>query len=70
MEMEESIRLTDEDAKVLINKIAKCRTGAEFQMLDIKTRNLCIHKLHKNGVSIRHISRLTGISRKIVERNI
>lgn len=70
MEMEESFRLTDEDAKVLINKIAKCKTAAEFQMLDIKTRNLCIHKLHKKGVSIRQISRLTGISRKIVERNI
>lgn len=70
MEMEDSFRLSDDDAKALINKIAKCKTAAEFQLLDIKTRNLCIHKLHNKGVSIRQISRLTGISKKTVERNI
>jgi REP element-mobilizing transposase RayT len=70
MDMEEGFRLTDEDAKQLILEIAKCRSASEFQQLDLSERNTYIHKLHEKGVSIRQISRLTGISKKIVERNI
>ena len=69
LELAENYRLTDEDAKVLILKIAKCKDAAEFQSLDISSRNLYIKKLHKRGLSIRQISRLTGISKKIVELN-
>ena len=70
MDMEEGFRLTDEDAKQLILEIAKCQSASEFQQLDLSERNTYIHKLHEKGVSIRQISRLTGISKKIVERNI
>ena len=35
-----------------------------------KKRNYYIEKLYKHGLSIRQISRLTGLSRKIVENNI
>ena len=70
LEMEEAFRLTDEDVKMLIAKFAKCKNASEFQGLDSSARNSCIHKLHKKGASIRQISRLTGISKKIVERNI
>ena len=70
LEMEETFRLTDEDVKMLIAKLAKCKNASEFQELDAPVRNSCIHKLHKKGASIRQISRLTGISKKIVERNI
>ena len=62
--------LTDEDVKMLIAKLAKCKNASEFQELDAPVRNSCIQKLHKKGASIRQISRLTGISKKIVERNI
>ena len=70
LEIEDHFRLTDNEAKILICRIAKCKSAAEFQMLDIKQRNLCIHKLHKKGLSIRQISRLTGVPKKIVEMNI
>lgn len=70
MEMDEHFRLTDEDAKLLILKIAKCKNAADFQQLDVAKRNVCIHKLHEKGLSIRQISRLTGISKRIVELNI
>ena len=70
LEIENHFRLTDNEAKTLIIKIAKCKSASEFQLLDIKKRNSCIHKLHKKGLSIRQISRLTGISKKIVETNI
>lgn len=68
--MEDRFRLTDEEAKALIIKISKCKTVGEFQLLDSAMRNSCIHKLHDKGLSIRQISRLTGLSKKIVERNI
>lgn len=70
LELEDHFRLTDDEAKALIIKISKCRTIAEFQLLDRNARNACIHKLHNKGLSIRQISRLTGISKKIVEVNI
>jgi len=70
MEMDETIRLTDADVKQLILKITKCENAAEFQQLDKTVRNSCIHKLHEKGASIRQISRLTGLSKKVVERNV
>lgn len=70
MDMNDSFRWTDEEAKALIAKMAKCKSAAEFQLLDKAARNKCIHKLHNKGLSIRQISRLTGISKKIVELNI
>lgn len=70
LEMDNQFRLTDEEAKALIKKISKCKTVSEFQLLDRDTRNACIHKLHDKGLSIRQISRLTGLSKKTVENNI
>lgn len=70
MEMEASFRLTDDDGKKLIFKIAKCKNATEFQQLEAEKRNACIRKLHENGMSIRQISRLTGITKRIVEWNV
>ena len=69
LEIDDHFRFTDEEAKTLITKISKCKNIAEFQLLDTKTRNACLHKLREKGLSIRQISRLTGISKKIIERN-
>lgn len=70
LEIDENFRLSDEAAKAIILKVTKCKNAAEFQLLDVKDRNRYIHKLHEKGLSIRQISRLTGISKKIIERNI
>lgn len=70
MEMEEYFRLTDEDGKKLILKIAKCKNATEFQQLEPAKRNASIRKMHESGMSIRQISRLTGLSKKIIEKNI
>ena len=70
LEMDDRFRYTDKEANELIMKIAKCKNIVEFQQLDRTERDLCIQKLRKKGLSIRQISRLTGISKKIVERNI
>jgi len=65
---ERPIRLTDEEAKEIIKKISKCKNSSEFQLLEIQVRNSCIKKLRNEGLSIRQISRLTGVSKGIVER--
>ena len=70
LETEEHYRLTDEDAKAIIKKISKCKNASEFQLLDTSKRNAYIRMLHENDLSIRQISRLTGLSKKLVERNI
>jgi len=63
-------RLTDDEALKIIWKICKCKSVSDFQKLEKIKRNYYIEKLYKHGLSIRQISRLTGLSRKIVENNI
>jgi hypothetical protein len=61
-------RLADEQAKSIILKVSKCKNAREFQKMDIITRDVKIKKLKEKGLSIRQISRFTGISKDIVEK--
>ncbi len=56
------IKVTDEQAQRIIQKISKCKNVAEFQALQIKNRDKYLKKFKDNGLSIRQISRLTGVS--------
>lgn len=70
LELEESgYRVTDEQAKKVILKLTKCHNSAEFQELDIKMRDKCLKKLKEKGLSIRQISRLTGVSFGVVRKS-
>lgn len=62
------VRLTDEQASKLIRKISGCENAAQFQTLEIKMRDKYLKKLRENGVSIRQLSRLTGISFGLVRK--
>lgn len=62
------VKVTDEQAKKIIEKISKCKNVAEFQSLDIKIRDKCLKKLRGSGLSIRQISRLTGVSFNVVRK--
>ncbi len=69
LEIEENdFRLNDEEAKVIIFKVSKCKSVADFQALEIKKRDKYIKKLKEKDLSIRQISRLTGISFGIVRK--
>ena len=70
LEAEETtkVRVTDEQAKRIIKNISGCNNLVEFQKLDAKSRDYFITILKQNGLSIRQISRLTGISYYIVQR--
>ena len=61
-------RVTDEQAKDLIRKIAKCENGSEFQQLEPVVRDKHLKKLKEQGVSIRQLSRLTGVSFSVVRK--
>ena len=61
-------RVTDEQAKALIKKIARCDTVSDFQSLDVKTRDKYLKKLRDKGISIRQLSRLTGVSYSVVRK--
>ena len=65
---EGAFRLTDEQAREIISKVSKCRNASEFQLLENKVRNNYIKELKNEGLSIRQISRLTGVSKGIIER--
>lgn len=60
--------VTDEQARGIIWKISHCQTITEFQSLDEAKKRRCIRKVHEKGVSIRQLSRLTGISKGMVEK--
>jgi REP element-mobilizing transposase RayT len=60
--------LSDEHAIKLIIDVTGCKTPLDMQKLDITTRNEEIRKLKQQGLSIRQLARLTGISKSVIER--
>ena len=65
---EKDLRLSDLEAKEIIESISKCKNATEFQYLDNEKRDKFIKEFKNNGLSIRQISRLTGISFAIVRK--
>lgn len=63
-----TLRLTDEQAQAVIYKYSKCHNVSEFQELNAKKHEKYVIKFRNNGLSIRQISRLTGISKGMVEK--
>jgi len=61
-------RVNDSDARNIIKKVSKCENATEFQSLSQDKRYKYIRKLKEKGLSIRQISRLTGISFAIVRK--
>ena len=62
------LRVTDEKAQMIINKISKTENISEFQTLAPEVQVKNIVKCHKKGVSIRQLSRMTGVPKGIIER--
>ncbi|MBQ6521082.1 MAG: transposase [Anaerolineaceae bacterium] len=58
----------DQEAKSIIKEIMNADSGTALQSYDSKTRNEIIKKLRQQGLSVRQIERLTGISRGIIQR--
>ncbi len=61
-------RLSDKDALEIIKKISNCENSTEFQLIERKQRDKYIKELKNKGLSIRQISRLTGVSFAVVRK--
>ena len=68
LDISDSLRLTDADATALLLKITHCENAIAFQQLDDDVKKQYIRRLHEQGISIRQLSRLTGASKKVIER--
>lgn len=61
-------RIPDDVARDKIFELCNCHTTIEFQKLSTKEQKQYLLLLHKEGISIRQLNRLTGISRGTIER--
>lgn len=61
-------RIPDKEALCLIREISGCSGPGEFQRLDLQTRNAFLQEILKFGISVRQISRLTGVTKASVEK--
>ena len=69
LELEDvKFRLTDEHAKKIMVQISKCKNASEFQALELDKRDKFITAFKEKDLSIRQISRLTGVNFGIVRR--
>ena len=65
-----SSRLPDEVALKIIQAKTACKSPSDFQHLDFQTRNKFLKSLSQAGISIRQLSRLTGISKTAISSAI
>ena len=63
------VRLTDEDAQKIIYQHTRCSTIDEFQKLSTEVRDKALSVLTEEGLSIRQICRLTGVSFGVARRS-
>ncbi len=61
-------RMPDDVAQELIQKISHCNSSTDFQKLTLIERDRFICELHKKGVSIRQLNRLTGTPRGVIDK--
>ena len=66
LEIDESKRIYDEEAKQIIARISGMSSASSIQLLDQNKRNELLKKCKREGLSTRQIARLTGISRNII----
>ena len=61
-------RVTDQQAKQILQKYTGCDSASAFQALSTAERDKYIHKLKKVGLSVRQISRLTGMTYYVIQK--
>jgi REP element-mobilizing transposase RayT len=69
LEMEENCRLNDYKATEIIKSLFKVNSGMELQKFDLQRRDACLRRVKNDyHLSSRQIERITGISRKIIDK--
>ena len=68
LEEKEAVRLTDEQAKRIIEMSSGCSNASEFQQLSECDKEEYLNEFKNKGLSIRQVSRLTGVSFGLVRK--
>jgi putative transposase len=66
LDIEESKTLSDQEALEIIESMVKVSSIDEWKTIDRATRDSYLEKLKQKGLSVRQISRLTGLNRGVV----
>ena len=67
--MNEIKRMTDEETKKIIQKVADVKIPAELQNIEKRKRNEILRKIKAiEGISTRQMARLTGISQSVISK--
>jgi REP element-mobilizing transposase RayT len=67
LELEEKHHFSDQEARAIIKKVCNIMNAPDLQRLERQSRNDCLKKLKEEyNLSVRQISRLTGIGRGVV----
>ena len=66
LEIAEKNRMTDQAALDVIYKTCKISSEDEWQNIDRNSRDNYVGRLKQEGISVRQISRLTGLNRGVV----
>ena len=61
-------RITDEEAIRIILKKTRCKSVEEFLNLPVDKRKRYIAEFKNKGMSVRQLSRLTGLSKSLIQR--
>jgi hypothetical protein len=68
LEFDRGIRFTERECRQIFKDVCGAENAAQFQALPKKERDDGIRSAKKRGLSIRQISRLTGVSFGLVRR--
>jgi REP element-mobilizing transposase RayT len=68
LEYIQNFRIDDMEAITIINTAARIKTPKQIQALGTQKRNEIIKKIKSQGLSIRQIERLTGVSFGVIRR--
>lgn len=68
MEYYSKKRIPDEVALRMIEESTGCHSPSDFLHLDLTTRNQYVKKMLRMGIPVRQLSRLTGVSRYIIQK--
>jgi transposase-like protein len=66
LDISERKRISDEKAIQMIKKKYSVNSSKDIQNFDLEQRDKCIQYLLNKGLSVRQISRVTGISRYFI----
>lgn len=63
-------RIKDEQAISIMKQISECTSVAEFQLLDRKIQKDYVRELYLKKLSVKQISRITGMPKTTVDREV